>query len=194
VSRFLLYTRSSTDAKEDFVQVSKHHDGIAIVSFLLYILIRNKTHLPKFDTKNTSDRNTVKLGPKRDLLSEIMSAASAKYPTMRRGTYFSLPEWYHPDYAQFGFGDTRGSVHGSEADGTPIIGSAAWPGGLAHNAYNESAPLEPYTGYVKSPTNYLVDIQGPQMKMLMDNYGTEILWFVLLLHRSPIEYGRILTR
>jgi len=141
-----------------FVQVTKHHDGIAI-----------------FDTKNTSDRNTVKLGPKRDLLSEIMSASS-KYPSMRRGTYFSLPEWYNPDYAEFGMGDSVAEVLGHEADGTPIMELIAWPGGLAHNAYNASAPLEAYTGFVKSPTNYLVDVQGPQMRMLMEDYGTEILW------------------
>jgi len=64
---------------------------------------------------------------------------------------------------------------GFEPDGTPIIQSVAWPGGEAHNAYN-SSELEPYTGYVKSPTNYIVDIQGPQMRMLMNDYETEILW------------------
>jgi alpha-L-fucosidase len=106
-----------------------------------------------------------------------MTAAKDKYPKMRRGTYFSLPEWYHPDYAEFGFGSSTASVIGHEADGTPIIQKTGWPGGEAHNAYNSSG-LEPYTGYVKSPTNYIVDIQGPQMKSLFNDYGTEVLWYL----------------
>lgn len=68
-----------------FVQVSKHHDGYAI-----------------FDAP-ASDRTSVDLPPYRNLLQEIFDAAIAYQPQLRRGTYFSLPEWFHPDYESLGF-------------------------------------------------------------------------------------------
>lgn len=73
-------------------------------------------------------------------------------------------------------GDPHYGILGYEADGTPIIQRTAWPGGLARNAYKPDE-FETYTGYVKSPTNYIVDVQGPQMRSLLDDYETEILWY-----------------
>lgn len=43
------------------------------------------------------------------------------------------------------------------------------------NAYNWSAPLEPYTGYVEVD-DFLVDIMKPQMEALFYNYDADILW------------------
>lgn len=74
-----------------FVLVTKHHDGIVL-----------------FDT-NSTDRNTVKLGPKRNFVKELFDSAKSRHPELRRGvcvrhlirvlfaepwfgqTYFSLP-------------------------------------------------------------------------------------------------------
>jgi alpha-L-fucosidase len=53
------------------VLTSKHHDGFAL-----------------FDTKGTSDRSSVMLGPKRDFLWELMDAAEREHPELKRGTYF----------------------------------------------------------------------------------------------------------
>ncbi|KZP28385.1 glycoside hydrolase family 29 protein [Athelia psychrophila] len=120
-----------------FVLTTKHHDGYAL-----------------WDTGNTSNRNSVKLGPKRDFLAELFETAKKEKPDMHRGTYFSMPEWFSPDYARYGFDD--------------------WPGGLAHNVFN-SSEVEPYTGRLDID-DYLQDLQLPQMLDLAENYDTEIMW------------------
>ncbi|KAJ7660033.1 glycoside hydrolase family 29 protein [Mycena rosella] len=126
-----------------FVLVTKHHDGFAL-----------------FDTGNTTNRNSVQLGPKRDLVAELLQTAKAEKPEIHRGTYYSMPEWqvllsFSPDYAKHGF--------------------AQWPGGLAHNAFNVSPALEPYTGRLNI-SDYLEDLQLPQMVDLAVTYDTEIMW------------------
>ncbi|KAF7349208.1 Glycoside hydrolase [Mycena sanguinolenta] len=121
-----------------FVLVTKHHDGFAL-----------------FDTGNTTHRNSVQLGPKRDLVSELLQTAKAEKPDLHRGTYYSLPEWFSPDFAKYGFG--------------------SWPGGLAHNAFNVSPALEPYTGRLDID-DYIEDLQFPQMIDLAVTYDTEIMW------------------
>ncbi|KAJ6486823.1 glycoside hydrolase family 29 protein [Mycena sanguinolenta] len=121
-----------------FVLVSKHHDGFAL-----------------FDAGNTTHRNSVQLGPKRDLVSELLQTAKAEKPDLHRGTYYSLPEWFSPDFAKYGFG--------------------TWPGGLAHNAFNVSPTLEPYTGRLDID-DYIEDLQLPQMIDLAVTYDTEIMW------------------
>ncbi|KAJ4001077.1 glycoside hydrolase superfamily, partial [Lentinula boryana] len=57
-----------------FVQVTKHHDGPALL-----------------DTRNTTNRSSVRLGPKRDLLKELFDTAAANKPRIHQGTYYSLP-------------------------------------------------------------------------------------------------------
>lgn len=57
---------------------SKHHDGFCL-----------------WPTKYT-DRNALKMGPKRDLLGEYFAAAR-KYG-LKVGIYYSLYEWYNPLY------------------------------------------------------------------------------------------------
>jgi alpha-L-fucosidase len=119
-----------------FVQVSKHHDGYAIFD------------LPESVTKRTS----VALFPHRNLLQELFDASAKYQPHLHRATYFSLPEWFHPDYKRYGFG--------------------SWPGGNATNPYtNETLP---YTGYI--PVNeYVSDLIIPEMNALAD-MGVEIMW------------------
>jgi alpha-L-fucosidase len=59
------------------VPIQKHHDGFSL-----------------FDTGNTTHRSSVYLGPKRDLVAELLDTAEKQAPQLRRGTYYSLPEWY----------------------------------------------------------------------------------------------------
>ena len=119
-----------------FVQVSKHHEGLALFE------------LPA----NVSKRTTVELGPKRNLIKELFDASEQYQPQLHRSTYFSLPEWFHPDYRSLGFGD--------------------WPGGLALNPFTNET--EPYTGYVPVE-DYVNDLIVPEMQALAD-LGVEIMW------------------
>ncbi|KAJ7609992.1 glycoside hydrolase family 29 protein [Mycena polygramma] len=120
-----------------FVLVTKHHDGFAL-----------------FDTGNTTHRSSVHLGPQRDLVAELLDTAKKQAPQLHRGTYYSLPEWFNPDYAQYGFGQ--------------------WPGGAAHNAFNTSE-TSPYTGALPLG-DYIDDLQLPHMLTLATQYDTEIMW------------------
>ncbi|KAJ3576385.1 hypothetical protein NP233_g480 [Leucocoprinus birnbaumii] len=120
-----------------FVFVTKHHDGYAL-----------------FDTKNTTHRSSVHLNPHHDFLASLMQTSKREKPNLRRGTYYSLPEWFNPDSFKYGFG--------------------SWPGGLAHNAFN-SSEIEPYTGRLNI-SDYIDDLQVPQMLDLATVYDTEIMW------------------
>ncbi|CUA69605.1 fucosidase, alpha-L-1, tissue [Rhizoctonia solani] len=62
-----------------FTIVSKHHDGFAL-----------------YDTKNTSDRNSLKYGPKRDLLKDLFASSKARHPELHRTAYYSMTEFFHP--------------------------------------------------------------------------------------------------
>ena len=46
-----------------------------------------------YDTKATTCRSSLHCGPRRDILNELFDAAKKYQPHLRRGTYFSLPEW-----------------------------------------------------------------------------------------------------
>ncbi|KAF2430681.1 glycoside hydrolase [Tothia fuscella] len=120
-----------------FVIVTKHHDGYALFD------------LPS----KVSRRTSVTLPPHRNLVKELFDAAKTYQSTLRRGTYFSVPEWFHPDYAKYGFGD--------------------WSGGLAKNPFTNQTI--PYTGYVPVK-DYLEDLLLPSMQTLA-GLGTEIMWY-----------------
>ncbi|HKN55791.1 MAG TPA: alpha-L-fucosidase, partial [Amycolatopsis sp.] len=64
---------------EYYVLTSKHHEGFSL-----------------WDSK-VSGRNSVKLGPKRDLIRELFAASRQYTPQLRNGLYYSLPEWFNPD-------------------------------------------------------------------------------------------------
>lgn len=86
------------------VPTTKHHDGYAL-----------------FDMPETiSKRNSVKQLPHRDFLKvcilcqrshdreiilrerqELFDAAKKYQPHLRRGTYFSMPEWFNPAYSNY---------------------------------------------------------------------------------------------
>jgi alpha-L-fucosidase len=124
-----------------FVQVSKHHEGYAL-----------------FDIPaNITERTSVAQFPHKNLLQMLFDAADEYQPHLHKATYFSVPEWFHPDYKKYGFGDSKG---------------AAWPGGNATNPYtNETLP---YTGYVPVD-DFVSDLILPEMQILAQ-MGTEIMW------------------
>ncbi|MEV0743224.1 alpha-L-fucosidase [Streptomyces sp. NPDC050549] len=111
------------------VLTSKHHEGFAL-----------------WDTK-VSDRNAVKMGPKRDLVKELFEASRRHTPELHRGLYFSMPEWFNPDNP--------------------------WMGHAPRNPYT----LEPvpYTGYTAGK-DYVTQYQAPQMLELIHGYDPELLW------------------
>ncbi|KAI9740399.1 MAG: hypothetical protein M1834_004979 [Cirrosporium novae-zelandiae] len=127
-----------------FVLTTKHHDGFAL-----------------FDTANTTNRNSLHYGPKRDIVGELFDAAKTYQPQLHRGTYFSLPEWYNPDFGPYGFAQSTGNA------------STSWPGILAVNPYTNIT--EPYTGRIPV-SDFITDLMVPQMNILAYNYSTEIMW------------------
>ncbi|KAI1385197.1 glycoside hydrolase family 29 protein [Hypoxylon trugodes] len=130
-----------------FVITSKHHDGFAL-----------------FDTGTTSNRSALHHGPHRDVLGELFSAASTYQPALKRGTYFSLPEWYNPDFGPYGF---------DQFDPHTIPGTNSWPGVPALNPF--TGLIEPYVGYIPV-ADFLTDLMLPQMQTLTNIYGTDIMW------------------
>lgn len=127
-----------------FVLTTKHHDGFA-----------------NFDTGNSTRRNAVHYGPKRDLLGDLFTAAKQHQPHLKRGTYFSLPEWFNPDFGPYGFSQLA------------TASSTTWPGVIARNPYTNET--EPYTG--RLPINdFISDLMIPQMETLAYTYETDIMW------------------
>lgn len=127
-----------------FVFTTKHHDGFA-----------------NFDAGNTTNRSSIHYGPQRDLLGELFEAAETYQPHLKRGTYFSLPEWFNPDWGKYGF---------TQYD---KITSTSHPGIIARNPY--TGEEEPYTGRVPIG-DFIEDLMVPQMEILAYKYSTDIMW------------------
>jgi alpha-L-fucosidase len=115
---------------EYYALTSKHHEGFAL-----------------WDSK-VSDRNAVKMGPKRDIIKDLFAASRAYTPQLRNGLYFSLPEWYNPDNP--------------------------WMGHAPRNPYT----LEPvpYTGY-QAGRDFVKDYQAPQLRELIYGYDPDLIWY-----------------
>ncbi|KAJ4302906.1 hypothetical protein N0V90_001797 [Kalmusia sp. IMI 367209] len=129
-----------------FVITTKHHDGFAL-----------------FDAGNTTNRTSMNYGPRKDLVKELFDAAKEYQPGLKRGTYFSLPEWFNPSWGKYGF-----AQYGPERPG-----GTTHPGIIARNPYTNET--EPYTGWF--PVNdFITDIMVPQMDILAYDYETEIMW------------------
>ncbi|MFI6335850.1 alpha-L-fucosidase [Streptomyces sp. NPDC050535] len=114
---------------EYHVLTSKHHEGFAL-----------------WDT-GFADRNSVKMGPKRDLIRELFDASQQFTPELKRGLYFSMPEWFNPDNP--------------------------WMGHAPRNPYTLE-PL-PYTGYTAGK-DYVKDYQAPQLLELIHGYDPALIW------------------
>ncbi|KAH7366663.1 glycoside hydrolase superfamily [Pyrenochaeta sp. MPI-SDFR-AT-0127] len=125
-----------------FVPVTKHHDGWALFNH----------------SESISRRSTVHYGPKRDFLKDLFDVAKKEQPQLRRGTYFSMPEWFNPAYVKYGWDQNyQGNYYGRPPT----------------NPYTNQS-IE-YTGFVEVE-DFLTDIQVPQMEALLYNYETDILW------------------
>ncbi|MFJ2739835.1 alpha-L-fucosidase [Streptomyces sp. NPDC087440] len=118
-----------------YTLVTKHHDGVAL-----------------WDTA-TSDRNTVKLGPGRDFVKELVETNKKGGYGLKNGFYYSMPEWFHPNM--------------------PKIGGGWFGDGAPRNPYTKE-PL-PYTGY-KPVKDYVKDHQFPQLKELVDRFDPDLIW------------------
>ncbi|MGN6221953.1 MAG: alpha-L-fucosidase, partial [Microbacterium sp.] len=57
--------------------------------------IRRRPGFSLFDTA-VSGRNSVAMGPHRDLVGELFAADRRYTPDVHPGLYYSLPEWYNP--------------------------------------------------------------------------------------------------
>lgn len=124
-----------------FVPVTKHHDGFAL-----------------FDMPSTvSKRNSVAWGPGRDFIGDLFAAASKYQPHLKKGTYFSMPEWYNPAYAKY-----AACLGGCNDFGLPDT-----------NPYTGES-VE-YTGYVPVD-DFVLDIQLPQMNILANVYESDYMW------------------
>jgi len=140
-----------------FVLTAKHHEGFAL-----------------FDSR-VSDRTSVRMGPRRDLVAALFDAARTHAPALHTGLYYSLPEWYNP------------------AD--------PWRGHGPRNPYTGAAL--PYTGD-RGETDYLHQLQIPQLTELVTRYRPDVLWgdigtpatdpAVVALHfNQALEAGREVT-
>ncbi|NUR84599.1 MAG: alpha-L-fucosidase, partial [Nonomuraea sp.] len=116
-----------------YTLVTKHHDGVAL-----------------WDTR-TTDRNTVKYGPHRDIVKEL--AQYDRSYGLKRGYYYSMPEWFHPNMPKIGGG---------------------WFGGTPPKNWFTGEDV-PYTGY-KPIGDYVRDHQYPQLKELIDQYSPDLIW------------------
>jgi alpha-L-fucosidase len=112
-----------------YVLTSKHHEGFAL-----------------YDSA-VSGRDSVDLGPGRDLVGELFAASRKYTPGLRNGLYFSLPEWYNPD--------------------------GPWMGHGPQNPYT-GAP-EPYTGY-QTGRDFVHDYQAPQLREIVHQYDPDVIW------------------
>lgn len=99
---------------------------------------------------------TLKFVEVRLWILEVISSIHEKQELIKLGTYFSLPEWYNPAYAEYA-----------------ITWGGGFPGGPPVNPYTNETIT--YTGYV-SVNDFITDIQLPQMRQLAYQYETELMW------------------
>lgn len=115
---------------EYYALTSKHHEGFAL-----------------WDSK-VSGRNSVAMGPKRDIVKELFAASRRYTPKMRNGLYFSLPEWFNPDNP--------------------------WMGHAPRNPYTGKAV--PYSGY-QAGRDFVKDYQARQLRELIEGYDPDMIWY-----------------
>ncbi|MCG8474746.1 MAG: alpha-L-fucosidase [Cytophagales bacterium] len=118
-----------------FYITSKHHDGFCL-----------------WDTKY-SDRNSAKMGPKRDILQELVTAARKQ--DIKIGFYYSLFEWYNPSYVK-------------ELEKDTWLGSP--------QKQKEYVKTLAYTGH-KPAKSYVDDYMIPQIVELIDRFHPDYFCF-----------------
>ncbi|WEO77300.1 alpha-L-fucosidase [Cryobacterium sp. SO2] len=129
-----------------FVLVAKHHDGVAL-----------------WPTA-TSGRNSVDLGPRRDVVGELMRAAEAS--PLHTGLFYAMAEWFNPA--------PHPRVMADQND--PLFD-------LAFNRQRRAADRDTgesvgYRGY-RPVSDYARGHVVPQIEELIHDYEPSILWFDL---------------
>jgi alpha-L-fucosidase len=135
-----------------FVLTSKHSDGVAL-----------------WCTK-AGHRDTCDMGPRRDLVADLMAAAHRAHDVVRPGLYYSVPEWFSPAHKEANLykDDTRwGSTERMEFE-------FAYENPLPRRNPYTQAPI-PYTGYVPV-SDYASGIVKPQIEELIHEFHPDILW------------------
>ncbi len=129
-----------------FVLTSKHLDG-----FRLW-------------PSPVSDRNSVRMGPRRDLVGDLFAAAHRAKDRVRPGLYYQVPEQFNPAPRPA----TAFMGAGTFTIG-PVINAQIPP----KNAY--TGQLVPYTGY-KPVSDYATGSLLPDVHDLVTRYHPEVLW------------------
>lgn len=128
------------------VLVAKHHDGVAL-----------------WPTA-TSERHTGVLGPRRDIVGEVLAAA--RDTPLRAGVFYAMAEWFTPAPLR---GDLADPAH-------PLFDLAFNQVRSARDAVT-GAPRH-YRGY-RPVGDYVADHVVPQLTELIDRYRPSLLWFDL---------------
>ncbi|WP_162834559.1 alpha-L-fucosidase [Amycolatopsis circi] len=129
-----------------FVLTAKHHDGLAL-----------------WPTATTG-RNTVELGPRRDLVGELFAAAHRHGDDVKPGVYYSVPEWFNP-------APYRGSRAGWWMG--PLANRLQFPQRPPRNAYTRRRVS--YTGQ-GAVADYADGIVRPQLRELIERYHPSLIW------------------
>jgi len=121
-----------------FVLTSKHHDGFALWP------------------SNVTGRNSVEMGPRRDLVGDLFDAAHRNGDRVKPGLYYATAEWFNPAPRP--------------VNSTTLL----FPyGPTPKNAYT-GADI-PYTG--QGPiADYGRDYMRPQIAELVERYKPNVLW------------------
>ena len=135
-----------------FVLTTKHHDGFALWC------------------SKTSHRDACEMGPKRDVVGDLMAAAHRAGDVVRPGLYYSIPEWFNPARKEpFLYQDN------TRWDSTSrFIFSFAFESPLPYRNPYTQLPV-PYTGYVPID-DYAAGQVRPQMRELIHDYKPSIIW------------------
>lgn len=124
-----------------WVLTTKHHDGFALWP------------------TTTTDRNSVKLGPHRDIVGDLVKANVGS--GLKAGLYYSLPEWFSP-------APRPSNIYPGTSR---LFETYHYP----QDPYAEGHPQVPYTGY-RPIDDYSTGQVIPQIEELIDRYHPSILW------------------
>lgn len=124
-----------------WVLTTKHHDGFALWP------------------TTVSGRNSVELGPRRDIVGELIEANRGS--GLEAGLYYSLPEWFNPAPKPAGIYE----------GGNRLFEQFPHP----QDPYVDGNPEIPYVGYTPVD-DYAEGIVVPQILDLIDRYEPAILW------------------
>jgi alpha-L-fucosidase len=137
-----------------FILTTKHHDGFAL--------------FPSAGSR----RNAAAMGPRRDLVGPLVSAARKR--DLKVGLYYSVPEWFNPaPHLQLTLDRvTAGLGGGTDALVTQAVDAAVFNQGGPSNAYT-LLPV-PYRGY-RWVADY-AHFERAQLRELIRRYHPDEIW------------------